>query len=224
MKKKVSLLLAGVLCVTSFAVGVMSKSVVEKIEAEIRGDFQVVVDGKKETFKNAQGEVVYPILYEGTTYLPIRAIGELMGKTVYWYQDEKRIELVEKTEESLVTDADVIIDKAEKAKPDKTEKQEEKALKDEKKQEEKALKEAEKQAKKEEKLPAVVEITEEDAKAIALKKAELKEDDVKFIKVKLEKDDGVYEYDVEFRYGTVEYEAEISAADGTIKSWDVDND
>ena len=221
MKKKLSLLLVGVLCLTSFAVGAISKSVVEKIEAEIRGDFKVVVDGKVETFKNAQGEVVYPILYDGTTYLPVRAIGELMGKTVYWYQNEKKIELVEKTEESLVTDADVIVDKAEKS---KSEKQEEKALKDGKKQEEKVLKEAEKQAKKDEKLPQEVKITEDDAKSIALKKAELKEDNVKFIKVKLEKDDGVYEYDVEFGYGTVEYEAEISAADGTIKSWDVDKD
>ncbi|MCC8169326.1 MAG: copper amine oxidase N-terminal domain-containing protein, partial [Oscillospiraceae bacterium] len=46
-------------------------------------------------------------LYEGTTYLPIRAIGEIMGKTVYWYENEKKIELKEAG--TTVTDADVII-------------------------------------------------------------------------------------------------------------------
>lgn len=206
MKKKFAFMLAGVIALTSFAMGAMSKSIVEKIEAEIRGDFTVYIDGKKQTFRDANGNVVDPVLYEGTTYLPIRAIGEIMGKTVYWYQDEKRIELVEASvDESLVTDADVIVDTADK--------------KNDKVKEEKI-----KKNNKDEKLDAEIKITLDEAKAIALDKAGIKEADAVFTKAKLERDDGREVYEIEFRYDRVEYEAEVNAVDGKIIEWSVDND
>ena len=107
LKKKVTLLAALGFCLAGVIVGVSAATVIRKVESELRPDFTIVVDGQVQTFKNAQGEVVYPLLYEGTTYLPVRAIGELMGKTVYWYEDEKRIEL--RDENTTVTDADVIV-------------------------------------------------------------------------------------------------------------------
>ena len=45
-----------------------------------------------------------------------------------------------------------------------------------------------------------------------------------YINVKLEKDNGIYVYDVEFRKGMTEYNADIKAEDGTILEWDVDID
>jgi uncharacterized membrane protein YkoI len=54
------------------------------VSAEVRPDVTVVVDGKTQSFTNAKGEPVYPILYNGTTYLPVRSVGELMGMTVDW--------------------------------------------------------------------------------------------------------------------------------------------
>lgn len=107
MKKKITWLAAGALCVVSMGVGAAASGIITRIQAELRPDFTIMIDGVEQTFRNANGEVVDPILYEGTTYLPVRAIGELMGKTVYWYEDEKRIDL--KTEGSTVTDADVIV-------------------------------------------------------------------------------------------------------------------
>lgn len=50
------------------------------MQSEIRPDFTVKIDGEMRTFKNANGEVVYPMLYKRTIYLPMRAIGELYGK------------------------------------------------------------------------------------------------------------------------------------------------
>ncbi len=67
-------------------------------------------------------------------------------------------------------------------------------------------------------------IGEARAKKIALEKAGLSEKDVMFTKVELDRDDGMWEYEVEFRKGQTEYEAEISATDGKILGWDVDID
>ena len=54
------------------------------------------------------------------------------------------------------------------------------------------------------------------AKAIALSHAGLSESEVTFKKVKLDRDDGVFEYEVEFHKGFVEYEYSINAKDGSI--------
>ena len=75
------------------------------ISAEIRDDFTVLVDDKPCTFTDANGKTVYPLLYQGTTYLPIRAIGQLMGKTVSWDEATKTATL----SGSTVTDADVVV-------------------------------------------------------------------------------------------------------------------
>ena len=60
----------------------------------------------------------------------------------------------------------------------------------------------------------------EKAKQIALEKAELDAVDVVFERVELEFDNGVWEYEVDFRQGNVEYEAGIKADDGTVLSWE----
>ncbi len=75
----------------------------EVVEAELRPDFTVVVDGTVRTFANEQGTTVYPLLYNGSTYLPVRAIGELMGKRASWDSRTRTVALDGRNE---VTDAD----------------------------------------------------------------------------------------------------------------------
>lgn len=76
---------------------------VKSVSVERREDFIVTVDGAARTFTDAAGKQVYPLLYNGSTYLPIRAVGELMGKSVAWDGNTKTITL-----SGGVTDADVI--------------------------------------------------------------------------------------------------------------------
>lgn len=82
----------------------------QDIYAQLRPDFTIIVDGVVRNFTDTQGRTVYPILYNGSTYLPIRAIGELMGDTVSWNATTYAITLTSPGSGSLVTDADSFVD------------------------------------------------------------------------------------------------------------------
>jgi len=211
MKKRTLALLMVAVFTVSMLAGLGAAGLISEIKAELRRDFTVRVDGEKQIFRNADGERVYPLLYEGTTYLPVRAIGELMGKTVYWDEGKKEIDLrtEDTTKTTTVTDADVIFD----SKDNKTEKNEkpEKAEKTEK-------------TNKKEAVDTSAFIGEEKAKEIALKKAGITEDEADRLKVTLDRDDGFWEYEVEIRVGRTEYDAEIDAETGEILKWEVDLD
>jgi len=47
-------------------------------------NIRLVINGEHVTPRNADGQVVEPFIWEGTTYLPIRAIGDALGMEVDW--------------------------------------------------------------------------------------------------------------------------------------------
>ena len=61
------------------------------------------------------------------------------------------------------------------------------------------------------------------ATSIALKHAGLSAAEVSFTKAKLEKDDGLRKYEIEFIKGSTEYEYEIDAATGSVLEYDVEH-
>ncbi len=73
--------------------------------------------------------------------------------------------------------------------------------------------------------PAENLIPEERAKEIALEHAGYEESEVRFVKANLERDDGRYEYEIEFRAdGNLEYDYTINAENGKIVEFDRDYD
>ncbi|MBQ3124525.1 MAG: PepSY domain-containing protein [Clostridia bacterium] len=65
-------------------------------------------------------------------------------------------------------------------------------------------------------------IGEEKAWDIALERAGITTDDVIFNRIELERDDGVWKYEIEFRKENTEYDVEVKADDGTIISYETD--
>ncbi len=55
----------------------------ELIEAEYN-NIKIYVDGMLINPKDSNGNTVEPFIYNGTTYLPVRAVGETIGKQVSW--------------------------------------------------------------------------------------------------------------------------------------------
>lgn len=60
-----------------------STATVRMLEAHYRG-ITLVVDGKPVVPKDEVGNLIEPFIVDGTTYLPVRAIGQAFGKNVEW--------------------------------------------------------------------------------------------------------------------------------------------
>ena len=85
-----------------------SLTAAKNVSATLRGDFTVAIDGVTQRFTDGYGNTLYPLLYDGTTYLPLRAIGQIMGKNVSWNANTNTVTLTGQNvaQDSLVTDAD----------------------------------------------------------------------------------------------------------------------
>ena len=72
----------------------------------LRPEYHIVIDGTERTFTNANGTKVDPATYNGSIYLPLRAIGEIMGKSVGWDGSTQTVRLDSTTSGGDVTDFD----------------------------------------------------------------------------------------------------------------------
>lgn len=95
MKKKTrtgAIITAAIVTVSTMAFS-FSTMAATTVKATLSPDFTIVIDGRERTFYSATGEEAHPVVYNGTTYLPLRAIGELMEKNVNWDEDTLTVTL-----------------------------------------------------------------------------------------------------------------------------------
>lgn len=72
--------------------------------------------------------------------------------------------------------------------------------------------------------PVVAELTADEALALALKHAGLSADEVEQVKTERDVDNGVPEFDIDFRSGDYEYDYTIHAITGAVMEWDKEYD
>lgn len=162
----------------------------------LRPEITVVIDGTVRTFYSSDGKQVSPAVYNGSIYLPIRSIGEIMGKSVFWDGRTQTVVLSANLNDN-VTDYDtnngvIVVPPATKPSIPENE----------------------------------TAVTLEKAKQIALKHAGKTASQVTFVKAQKDFDDGRWEYEIEFivssKNGYLEYDYEIDAMTGKILSCDYD--
>ncbi|MCL2816448.1 MAG: copper amine oxidase N-terminal domain-containing protein, partial [Oscillospiraceae bacterium] len=84
LKKQISVkMVLAILSALIFSI-TATAATVTTIQAQLRPDITIKYNGEIQTMKNANGEVVYPLSYNGTTYLPVRAISGLLNLPVDW--------------------------------------------------------------------------------------------------------------------------------------------
>lgn len=171
------------------------------VNAQLRPDFTIMLDGVRRSFTNSDGTYVYPLLYNGSVYLPLRAIGELMGKNVDWNGYTSTITLSgggnTGSGGSTVTDADSFGTSTQPGNPSVP-----------------GTSNPDNQ-------PQVM--SNDEARAAALRQVPGATEN-NIVKLKLEYDDGRWQYDVEIYYNFTEYEMELDAYTGALLDMDVERD
>lgn len=82
------------LMLSSFGAGALATTGVEKVEAYLRHDYSVYLDGEKVSLKNP------PLIYNGSSYLPVKNISELLDATVQWDNKTSSIHIKQNSAES----------------------------------------------------------------------------------------------------------------------------
>lgn len=62
----------------------------QNIQAQI-SDVNIFVNGVKLTMKDSQGNTLQPLVYNGSVYIPVRAVSEAVGKPVTWEGKTKSV-------------------------------------------------------------------------------------------------------------------------------------
>lgn len=89
MKKVIVGIIIGVVISTST---IYAKQISNTIEVAYN-NIKISVFGQECIPKDMDGNVVEPFIYEGTTYVPIRAISQAFGKRVDWNDETKTVEI-----------------------------------------------------------------------------------------------------------------------------------
>ncbi len=84
MKKTLKIIVLTLTLITVFALGVFADSINEQISALLNKAITITFNGEPVELNDASGARVYPITYNGTTYLPARAICNLTKTDIKW--------------------------------------------------------------------------------------------------------------------------------------------
>ena len=98
MKKRLQGFFAGVVA-TLMLTGIfaVAKDLYKKIDV-IYNDIKIEIDGEKFIPKDVNGNIVEPFIYNGTTFLPVRALATAFGKDVAWDDETYTVSLNSKEE------------------------------------------------------------------------------------------------------------------------------
>jgi len=98
VRSLVVMILIGVLMITAVA------AAPSLIQATLSPDITVKYNGAEQTMKDISGTVVYPISYNGTTYVPLRAVGTMLGIGVEWESSTRTVLLGNTSGEARLVD------------------------------------------------------------------------------------------------------------------------
>ena len=97
LNKKVSIKISVksllVLMMVVIAVAVALASRPTQIVATLSPDITIMYNGVVQTPRDGNGNITYPLLYNGTTYLPVRAVSNILGIDVGWNQNTRTVSL-----------------------------------------------------------------------------------------------------------------------------------
>jgi len=85
MPKWIKLTIAGTVMGACFTAGVYADDIIQRVDAYLRPDFNIVVNGQTVKLNNP------PLIYNNASYLPVKEIGTYLGAVVNWKESNKTI-------------------------------------------------------------------------------------------------------------------------------------
>lgn len=98
LKKKVVIGLSALLICSGAAYAKQAEESISVLYENIK----IMINGNQITPKDANGQEVEPFTYNGTTYLPVRAISEALDKNVGWDGETSTVSITDKAAENKV--------------------------------------------------------------------------------------------------------------------------
>lgn len=95
MKRSRKILLTLILLVTVSA-SLSASSLIREITGKENKGISVTFNGVKQTLKDGHGNVIYPVIIDGSSYLPVKAITEMAGCEIAWDGATKTIAITRK--------------------------------------------------------------------------------------------------------------------------------
>lgn len=93
----------------SMSIGAVAASNLEEIQAYLNKGVSITLHGEKWTPKDSDGSTLYPITYNGSTYLPVRAVAEATGLPVEWKGETQTVALGGKTEAVNLSENEMVM-------------------------------------------------------------------------------------------------------------------
>lgn len=119
MKRFALFVLTAVLLFSASATGAYADGsgvpVQKKVMFYLKPDISIEINKVRQVFKDANGQMVYPIIYNGTAYLPIRAISAIMEEPVEWDGGSKSIYIGKTLKFPVKSDARISTDSIQEA-------------------------------------------------------------------------------------------------------------
>ena len=91
--KRFTALILNLVLVFNLTVQVSAAYALQKITAYLNYAITITYIGETQTLRDASGNTVYPISYDGTTYVPVRAVSNMLGIAVNWDQAAQTVTL-----------------------------------------------------------------------------------------------------------------------------------
>ena len=97
MKRFALFLIITTLLISIYTTGVFAASsgtgtpAQKKVMFYLKPDISIELNGARQVFKDANGKLVSPIVYNGTAYLPLRAVSSIMKEPIQWDKGSKTI-------------------------------------------------------------------------------------------------------------------------------------
>lgn len=107
MKKKAVVFASTATLMFGLIAGATAAPVLENISAYLNWGISFKINGQSWTAKDEDGNKLVPITYNGSTYLPVRAVAEALGTAVDWDNDTQTVLLGEKQDTVHMNDVKI---------------------------------------------------------------------------------------------------------------------